>query len=106
MKNRIHWCKQKKMWTSHTYKKCTKANKVLIIGDWFTETKPNNKYNPRGWVVAHHGDVFVNPTDKQLSEFKKSFKLIYDKEDVSFNLLNGTNLLFDDEGCFILERIK
>jgi hypothetical protein len=102
MKNIVHWCMAKKMWTSHTYKSCAKADSVLILGGWTTETKPNRKANPKGWVVTDHTNVVLNPTPEQLSYFRKEARLIYNKEAVSFSEAEGTCLLFDNEGCFIL----
>lgn len=106
MKNIIHWCKQKKMWTSHTYKTCTKAEIILINGQWLTETKPNKKDNPRGWVVTGHENVVINPSPETLSLFYKKEKLLYDKYNIEFNHLNGENLLFDGDGCFTIEKFK
>lgn len=104
MKNKVHWCKQKKMWTSHTYKACTKAKVILIDGDWSVETKPENKSNPKGWVFTDDSNVIVNPSDELLLQLKTKSKLIYDKHDVKFNVEHGDMLLFNEFGCFIVEK--
>jgi hypothetical protein len=92
----------KKKWTSHTYKSCTKADTVLILGNWFAETKPNRKANPKGWITTDHSNVVYNPTPEQLSYFQKEARLIYNKNEVAFSHTEGTCLLFDNEGCFLL----
>lgn len=103
MKNIVHWCMAKHKWTSHTYKSCTKADRVLILGGWHTETKPNRKANPKGWVVTDHTNIVYNPSDEQLKYFHKTSKLIYNKGAVQFSHTEGTCLLFDIDGCYILE---
>lgn len=104
MKNIVHWCKPKKMWTSHTYKSCNKAQKILIVGEWETETKPNKKDNPRGWVKTIHTNVIISPTDEELRNYEKVEKLTYDKVTVEFSHNKGNCLLFDEEGCFLIRR--
>lgn len=104
MKNIVHWCKPKKMWTSHTYKSCAKSPTILINGNWSTETKPDKKANPRGWVVADHTSVVVSPSASELAQFVKKERVYYDKKAVSFTHIEGEYLLFDEEGCFVLER--
>lgn len=104
MKNIVHWCKQKKMWTSHTYKSCTKSPVILIDGDWYAETKPNKKDNPRGWIVTDHTKVLINPNREVLSLYIKKDRIIYDKHNVNFNHIKGKYVLFDGEGCFTLEK--
>jgi hypothetical protein len=94
----------KKMWTSHTYKSCAKSVTILINGKWFVETKPNKKDNPRGWVVTDHTNVIINPSEELLSQFKKIDRVYYDKKNVSFSHEQGEYILFDKEGCFILEK--
>jgi hypothetical protein len=103
MKNIIHWCMVKKMWTSHTYLSCTKAESVLILGPWLTETKPGRRSNPKGWVVTDHTNLVLNPTEDHLKYFEKSARLIYSKNLVEFNYKDGICLLFDRDGCFLLE---
>lgn len=102
MKNIIHWCKPKKMWTSHTYKTCEKSPVILVNGEWYAETKPLKKDNPRGWIVTNHDSVIVNPSEDILLSFNKREKLLYNKEKVEFSHIKGEYLLFDKEGCFIL----
>jgi hypothetical protein len=105
MKNIVHYCKRFKKWTSHTYKSCAKADVVLIINEWRTEIKPERKTNPRGWVVADDSQVILNPDVAVLSKYRKVDKLLYDKHEMKFNIANGSNLLFDSEGCHILQEV-
>ncbi|MEK5060899.1 MULTISPECIES: hypothetical protein [unclassified Paenibacillus] len=102
MKNIVHWCLPKKMWTSHTYKSCTKAPVILVENGWSVETKPSKRANPRGWVVTDHANVTVNPPPEAVSQYEKSERLIYDKENVHFNINKGEALLFDETGCHLL----
>lgn len=104
MKNIIHWNKHKKMWTSHTYKSCTQASVILVTGAWTTETKPNRKTNPRGWIVTDHTNVIIEPSQEQLFPLVKTKQLFYDKTKFNFNIQEGTMLLFDSEGCFLIKR--
>lgn len=104
MKNIIHWCKPKKMWTSHTYKSCAKSPTILINGNWHTETKPNKKDNPRGWIVTDHTNVIINPSEEILESFRVTDKLTYDKSKIEFNINEGNYLLFNNNGCFLLEN--
>ena len=105
MKNKVHYCKRFKMWTSHTYKSCTKAQVVLVTGKWKTEVKPEKQSNPRGWIYADHSKIKINPNENDLVGFKKTNKLIYDKKNMSFNINHGDYLLFDNDGfCYLLEK--
>jgi hypothetical protein len=104
MKNIIHWNKFKKQWTSHIYKGCIQAPTILVCGHWYTETKPDKKSNPRGWIVTDDKNVIINPDFFLLKDFRILGKLIYDKENISFNYTEGGYLLFNDKGCFILEQ--
>lgn len=104
MKNIVHWCKPKKMWSSHTYKSCAKSPVILIVGDWHTETKPERKTNPRGWVVAEHTQVTINPPEDVLNRYIKTERVVFDKEQVSFNHNEGTHILFDGDGCFLVKE--
>lgn len=90
------------MWTSHTYKSCAKAGTILVFGEWRTEVKPQRRSNPKGWVVADHIDVILNPEKHLINQFHKTHKLLYNKEEVSFNIQYGKYLLFDEEGCTLL----
>jgi hypothetical protein len=106
MKSITHWNKQKKQWTTHTYKGCTIAPKILVVGDWSTEIKPQRKTNPKGWIVSDNEQVIVNPKDELLSKFIKKEKLAYDKHNMEFSHNQGKHLLFDEDGCFIVERMN
>lgn len=93
------------MWTSHTYKSCAKSITILITDEWFTETKPNKKDNPRGWIVTDHTNVIINPSTDDLSFFKKKDRVVYDKHNINFSHTKGKYIVFDKEGCFTLEKI-
>lgn len=105
MKNIVHYCKRFKKWTSHTYKTCAKADVVLIINEWRTEVRPERKANPRGWVVADSSQVLLNPDTAVLNKYRKVGRLLYNKNDMKFNVTSGDNLLFDEEGCHILQEV-
>ena len=92
------------MWTSHTYKSCTQAPTILVLGDWDTECKPNRKSNPRGCIVTNHQQVVINPDDSILSGYVKTDRVLYKKNECVFSINKGANLLFDETGCHILEE--
>lgn len=103
MKAIIHWNKQKRIWSHHTYLGCSWAPVILIEGPWSTELYPTKPTNPRGWVSTDSERVIMNPTDEQLCSYQKVMRLMYDKEQVAFNVPEGELLLFDEEGCHIIE---
>lgn len=105
MKNIIHWNKQKRTWTSHTWRGYERASVILVKGPWKTECKPEKPTNPRGWVVTSHEYVSLNPPKEELARYKKVKQLIFDKERVLFDVNQGDALLFDQEGCFLVERV-
>src|SRR5690606_10208745 len=105
VKNIVHWCKPKKMWTSHTYLSCAKSPVILIIGEWFVETKPNKKSNPRGWIVSQHNQVIVNPSPYILSKYEKTERVFFNKELIQFSHTQGEHLLFDETGCHLIKHI-
>jgi hypothetical protein len=102
IKNIIHWNKQQKKWTSHTYKGCSWSDVILVIGNWYVETKPEKKKNPKGWVCTDSRNVILNPTECQLGKYQKLEQIFYDKQKATFNITNGHGLLFDREGCYTL----
>lgn len=106
MKNNIHWCKQRKMWTSHTYKFCAKSKVILIDGHWSVEKKPNKKENPRGWVFTDHKNVIIDPSEETILNLEVKQQLLYDKREVTFNIEEGNLLLFNELGCYVVEKIK
>lgn len=106
MKNIVHWCKPKKKWTSHTYKTFAKASVILIAGDWQTEVKPQRKTNPRGWVATDDKNVVLNPSSELLKRYQRIDRLIYRKDQMKFNVNEGHALLFDVDGCYILEEVS
>lgn len=104
MKNIVHWNTEKRIWTSHTYLGYEWAPVILINGPWETECKPEKVNNPKGWVVSSKEDTILNPPEDLKSRFKKQSRLIYDKEEVTFNINSGQALLFDNTGCYVLEE--
>lgn len=104
MKNIVHWNKQKRVWSSHTYKGCEWAPVVLIDGPWKTECKPEKVNNPKGWVVSLKEDTILNPSEDLINKFKKQARLVYNKEEVAFNINSGQALLFDRDGCHVLKE--
>ena len=106
MINRIHWNLFKKEWTSHTYKACSHAPVLLIEGEWCVEIKPERKTNPRGWVRCDHTQVTMNPDKDKLDEYELADKLIYDKTEMSFNILSGENLICDKTGCYLARKVR
>lgn len=104
MKNKIHWNIFKRQWTSHTYKHCLQSDVVLVEGDWKTEVKPEYKTNPRGWIYCDHSQVTIDPDQEVLNKFEKVKRLEYDKINMKFNFEEGTHLLCDKQGCFLLKE--
>lgn len=102
MKARIHWNIQKRLWTVHTYKGCEWARYVVIKGDWITEVKPNNKSNPRGFVVCDRSQVELH-NGFLPAEFLPDLEneLRYDKKLVKFNLEGGRDLTLVPFGAFM-----
>ena len=106
VKNMVHWNVFERKWTSKTYKSCGRHKRILIVGKWNTEVKPEKKDNPRGWVYADHSQIILEPTGELLSQYIKSEKLIYDKNRMEFSIEEGVNLLFDEDGCFTLKEVR
>lgn len=102
MKAIIHWNTFKKMWTCHTYKGCAQSPIILISGDWYAETKPLKKDNPKGWIVTNYKNVIINPSLTMLASYTKTTQLYYNKQKIEFSILKGNLLLFDEYGCFII----
>lgn len=103
MKAVIHWNKKKKMWTVHTYKGCTWAGYIRVNGKWRTESKPEKKSNPRGWVVVddHNQVEILEAIEEAEKVLFATRKLLFNKEKVEFNVGEGTGLIFTPEGAYI-----
>lgn len=99
MKARIHWNKQRRCWTVHTYKGCEWGTNIEIVGPWMTETKPNSRSNPRGFVVCERKQIVIH--DKVNSQWYHGWPLFYDKDTVWFNFIRGRNAYFTLNGVFV-----
>ncbi|MEH7223644.1 hypothetical protein V7112_07470 [Bacillus sp. JJ1566] len=84
------------------------ANTMLLNGKWYVELKPEKKSNPKGFVVTDYSeDIIINPSEQLMKRFDKITKLLYDKENMFFNVLYGEYLYFADDGaCYILQIKK
>lgn len=105
IKTRIHWNKREKRWTAKTSKGCPRFPFILVKGGWSAEVKPHLKTNPRGFVLTTDEKVhFIDEeTANTLLQERKNQKLHYNKEDMSFNIEQGDDILFTPSGAYILE---
>ena len=108
MKYKIYRCNCRKIWSIQNRKVKITSSSLLLIGIWTTELKPERKYNPKGFVTTTNGhNIIFNPGSKLMEQFEKVSKLIYDKENVHFNIKSGEFLFFAEDGsCFILKKAK
>jgi hypothetical protein len=108
MKCKIHRCNCRKVWTIQNRKSKITAQSILLIGEWFTELKPERRCEPKGFVSTKMSrEIIYKPTDKYLEKFSIVDKLIYDKQNVNFNIKNGKCLFFAEDGtCYILKEEK
>lgn len=108
MKSKIHRCNCRKTWTVQNRKRSITVNTMLLNGKWYVELKPERKSNPKGFVVTDRSeDIMINPPEQLMESFDKIKKLIYDKENVSFNVHHGEYLYFAGDGaCYILQIKK
>jgi hypothetical protein len=102
MKARIHWNTQRRMWTIHTYKGCEWGHFLSIQGPWVVETKPSNRTNPRGFVVCDRKQINVFPLGHFNPDVLGRHRLIYNKEDVSFNFGYGRGAYFTPHGAYVI----
>lgn len=91
--------------TVRNRKRFITANTMLLHGKWYVELKPERKSNPKGFVVTDHSeDIIINPPEQLIKTFDKIKKLVYDKENVLFNVHNGEYLYFAEDGaCYLLQ---
>lgn len=68
--------------------------------------KPNNKTNPRGFIVCDSSQIVLDPDESVLENYTRGNKLKYDKDVVCFNYDSGENLYCNDDGCWLMEEIK
>lgn len=101
MKAIIHWNKQKKLWSIHTWRGCEWGSHIFVKGDWITEVKPDKASNPRGWVVVDRSQVEILNNSEALPS--KGKQLLYDKQSMGFNITKGVNVMFLPEGAFLSE---
>ncbi|MGG1396772.1 hypothetical protein ABE288_02795 [Bacillus salipaludis] len=108
MKSKIHRCNCRKIWSVQNRKSRVTASSVLLNGTWTTELKPERKCNPKGFVTTRKsGEIIFNPTNDQVEQFVKVAKLLYDKENVHFNIDQGECLYFAEDGtCYVLRKKK
>ncbi|MDR6999906.1 hypothetical protein [Neobacillus niacini] len=106
MKSKIHRCNCRKTWSIQNRKSRVTANTVLLIGAWTTELKPERKSNPKGFVTTQKsGEIIFNPANDLVEQFVKVTKLLYDKENVHFNIDQGEYLYFAEDGtCYVLRK--
>lgn len=108
MKFKIHRCNCRNIWSVQNRKTRFTACTILLYGKWNTELKPERKSNPKGFVTANgKDDVIINPAIELVEQFEKVAKLIYDKQNIYFNVKQGENLFFAEDGtCFILKKLN
>ena len=84
------------------------AKALLLNGKWEAESKPQRSCNPRGFVVTDRSeDVICNPPAELVEQFIKVAKLIYDKQNIDFNVKSGEYLYFSEDGaCYLLEKVR
>lgn len=105
MKSKIHRCNCSSTWTVQNRKSSFKTNTMLLNGKWYVELKPERKTNPKGFVVTDRSeDIIINPPIHLIEGFDEIKKLVYDKENVFFNVNHGDYLYFANDGsCYILQ---
>ncbi|PKR83323.1 hypothetical protein [Heyndrickxia camelliae] len=107
MKSKIHRCNCRNMWRVQSRKRSITAYTMFLNGKWYVELKPERKSNPKGFVVTDRGEnIIINPPDPFMESFDKLQQLVYDKENVSFNVHHGKYLYFEDDGACYLLQIK
>lgn len=108
MKSKIHRCNCRNTWMVQNRKRSITATTMLLNGKWYVELKPERKSNPKGFVVTDNSeDIMINPPKQLIGNFDKIKKLLYDKENVCFNVQHGEYLYFADDGaCYILQIKK
>jgi len=106
MKYKIHRCNCRQLWSIQNRKSKFIAGSLLLNGTWTAELKPERKCNPKGFVTTNMGqDIIINPAVELVEQFVKVTKLIYDKENVNFNIQFGEYLYFAEDGtCYILKK--
>ncbi|WP_010676782.1 hypothetical protein [Bacillus timonensis] len=108
MKSKIHRCNCRNTWTVQNRKRSLTADTMLLNGKWYVELKPERTYNPKGFVATDNSEeIIINPSEQLIKRFDKIKKLVYDKENVTFNVNHGEYLYFAYDGaCYILQIKK
>ncbi|WP_394238386.1 hypothetical protein [Niallia oryzisoli] len=106
MKSRIHRCNCRKTWSVQNRKRKMNASSILLSGDWTSELKPERKCDPKGFVTTTSSqDIIINPAKQLVEQFEKTTQLIYDKQNIHFNVENGKYLYFAEDGsCYLLRK--
>jgi hypothetical protein len=106
MKSQIYRCNCRKTWSIQSRKQKLTVHSILLDGEWGTELKPERKNNPKGFVTTiESGDIILNPPKELLLNYSKISKLVYDKENVNFNMTRGKYLFFAEDGaCYVLMK--
>ncbi len=107
MKARIHWNKQQRCWTIHTYKRCIWTKVAWVQGWWETELKPENRSNPRGFILCDTSQITTYDDDRYLGLRmpEGTEQLLYDKEAVQFNVNRGYGLWITPHGIYVPPQI-
>jgi hypothetical protein len=60
--------------------------------------------NPKGFVTTNSSqEIILNPGLEVVGQYIKIEQLIYDKREVKFNLKEGENLYFAEDGrCYVV----
>jgi hypothetical protein len=106
MKSKIHRCNCRNVWSIQNRKRKISAAAILLKGDWAAEIKPERKVNPKGFVtVKQTEDIIINPIREAVEKYERVSKLQYDRQEVTFNLMQGRYLYFAEDGsCYILKE--
>jgi hypothetical protein len=104
MKSKIHRCNCRNIWTVKNRKYTMTVDTMLLNGKWYVELKPERRCNPKGFVATDRSEeIILNPPNELISNFDKVEKLIYNKDNVFFNVHDGEFLYFAEDGaCYIL----
>ncbi|WP_342429688.1 hypothetical protein [Neobacillus sp. FSL H8-0543] len=106
MKFKIHRCNCRNIWSVQNRKTKLIVSSILLNGKWSTEIKPERIRNPKGFVTTTSSqDIILNPALELVEQYIKVEQLIYDKRKVNFNLKEGENLYFADDGsCYVVKK--
>jgi hypothetical protein len=108
MKCKIHRCNCRKIWSVQNRKTHITARTVLLNGTWNAELKPKRRRNPKGFVITNRWqDIILDPPIELVEQFVQEAQLIYDKNEVDFNVESGKYLYFAEDGaCYMLKKMN